>query len=60
MPVNKKDNKKNATQEERDSALVPTKDSVGKKKPTSNKTLKETPNQRINALSTVGEKKKPK
>ncbi len=31
MPVNKKDNKKNASQEERNSAIVPTKDSVGKK-----------------------------
>lgn len=59
MPINKKDNKKNASQEERDSAKIPTKEAVGKKQILSGpqKTLS-TP--RINALSTVGKKKKPK
>ncbi len=59
MPVNKKDNKKNSTQEERDSAIVPTKDKTGKK-PNSSGTQKNIPTERVNALSTVGKKKSPK
>ncbi len=59
MPVNKKDNKKNAPPEKRDSAIVPTKDEQNKKQiPKGTQT---TPaNKRVNALSTAGKKKKPK
>ena len=59
MPVNKKDNKKNAPQDKRDSAIVPTKDET-RKKPIQIETQIKTPKQRINALSTAGKKKRPK
>ena len=59
MPVNKKDNKKNAKQEERDSAIVPKKSEVGKKN-ISMGTKKTISNKRVNALSAVGKKKKLK
>ena len=59
MPVNKKENKKNAPPEKRDSAIVPTKEEVGKKVLSSDM-QKKVGTQRINALSTVGKKKKPK
>lgn len=59
MPVKKHANRKNAKQEDRDSAIVPTKEDAGKKPiPKANsKTIVE---QRTNALSTAGKKKKPK
>ncbi len=62
MPVNKKDNKKNAPVEKRDSAIVPQKEqSQGKPKGTKTKvSSNETDGNRVNALSTAGKKKKPK
>ena len=59
MPVDKKDNKKNAPVEKRDSAIVPKKEEAGKNQIRTGNDKINT-KQRINALSTVGKKKKPK
>lgn len=59
MPINKKDNKKNAPPEKRDSAIVPPKEDANKN-PLRKGTQKTVKKQRINALSTAGKKKKPK
>jgi hypothetical protein len=59
MPVKKKENLKNAPQEKRDSAIVPTKDEVSKSRPRQG-TQKTITKQRVNALSTAGKKKRPK
>lgn len=59
MPINKKDNKKNAPAEKRDSAIVPSKDEANKNQIRVG-TQKTILKQRVNALSTVGKKKRPK
>lgn len=58
MPINKKDNKKNAPKEKRDSAKVPQKEKTGKKLSVG-KTKEIPAKNRVNALATQGKKKKP-
>jgi hypothetical protein len=59
MPIKEKDNMKNAPVEKRDSAIVPKKEDAGKPKLNVKKT-KANAGKRVTALSTSGEKKKPK
>ncbi|MBA2369186.1 MAG: hypothetical protein H0V82_09210 [Candidatus Protochlamydia sp.] len=61
MPVNKKDDKKNAPVQKRDSAIVPKKEEAGKggKPEKTSNTQSSISNKPVTALSTQGKKKKP-